>query len=218
LESQQWRRVMQAADCMTRPTADAIETSDRCELVAYIFPNTSAVRVVTEWTSYRRQGPTIDNMAHHEAGHIVLMEWLGLKSGLKATATPTQGRAHWPHGAFDSLPNVPADPSGVYAATAAAVYHAGLAAEIIFTGAPWYGPVFYPEQTDYQRADDMLCKAFGRHASGAHAYAQRTALAVLSNRWSRVKEIARHLAQLGCWQSEPMPSEPNLHTKDLVHV
>jgi hypothetical protein len=148
-------------------------------------------------------------MAHHEAGHIAIMEWLGL-NGLKAEATATSGQAHWPPGLFDSLPPAEPDPTGIYAAMAASVYHAGLMAELLHTGDAWRGPIFYPEQTDYLRADDMLTARFGRHASGAHAFAQRVALNLLSARWARVRAIAEHLVEHGIWQSDTTDPTPTL--------
>ncbi len=98
------------------------------------------------------------------------------------------------------------DPSGIWAATGAAVHHAGLMAELLHTGTPWHGPVFYLDQTDYLRADDMLVPTFGRHASGAHAFAQTVALNVLNDRWDRVQEIAAHLVEHGQWQFAPAGS------------
>jgi hypothetical protein len=196
-----------AADGSTRFAVDA-PLSGRCErITSYLahIPSAATLRRSMPWQSPPRSGPDLVLIAHHEAGHIVLMEWLGLTDGLTAEATPTAGLAHWPAGAFDALPAQTPDPTGVLVATAAAVYHAGLMAELMQAGTTWTGPIFYPAQTDYQRADEMLRGTFGRHASGAHAFAQRVALNVLASRWSRVQEIGSHLVNKGVWHSSPTP-------------
>lgn len=202
-----------AADHLARPAAEATDSS-RCERVtSYLahLPSAATLRKSMPWQSPPRSGPDLVLVAHHEAGHIVLMEWIGLTDGLTAEATPTAGLAHWPAGAFDALPAQTPDPTGVLAATAAAVYHAGLMAEMMQAGITWTSPIFYPAQTDYVRADDMLRSIFGRHASGAHAFAQKVALNVLASRWSRVQEIASHLVNKGVWHSSPTPSTQHPH-------
>ena len=206
-------RVGWAADHPTGFATDA-PLSSRCErITSYLahLPSAATLRRSMPWQSPPRSGPDLVLIAHHEAGHIVLMEWLGLTDGLTAEATPTAGLAHWPAGAFDALPAQTPDPTGVLAATAAAVYHAGLMAEMMQAGSTWAGPIFYPAQTDYQRADDMLGGTFGRHASGAHAFAQRVALSVLASRWSHVQEIAAHLVDKGVWHSNPTPLTQQPH-------
>lgn len=197
-------RVMRAADRMTRPAADATASS-RCELVTSFLPSTSTLRRSCAWQTYRRRGAHVERLAHHEAGHIALMEWLGL-TGLKAEVSSTSGLAHWPPGVFESLPPPEPDPTGIWRATAASVYHAGVMAEMLHEGAAWSGPIWYADQTDYLRADDMLFATFGRHASGAHAFAQKVALNVLADRWDRVQEVAAHLVVHGAWHSEPVTS------------
>lgn len=176
-------------------------SKSRCESVTSFLPGSNTLRHACEWQMPHRGGPCLVRLAHHEAGHVAVMEWLGLTE-IKAEATPVSGLTHWPLGVFESLPQPAPDPSGIYAATAAAVYHAGVIAELLQMGTTWRGPIFYPEQSDYAKADDMLRETFGRHASGAHAFAQKVALNVLIDRWERVLEVAAHLIEHGVWRSE----------------
>lgn len=127
-------------------------------------------------------------------------------NGIKATATETSGRAFFPE-TWPTLADCPPDNSGELAATAAAVFHAGVMAELLHSRHGWKGPIHYPKHKDYQQADDMLKPRFGRHASGAHSFAQSVALHVLSERWHRVQEVAQHLIEHGHWHSENQNSE-----------
>jgi hypothetical protein len=111
-----------------------------------------------------------------------------------------RGAAHWPAlESFAHLPAEPLDESGELGATAAAVFHAGVMAELLAFGLPWVGPIHYPLATDYTSANDMLRGRFGNHASGAHAFAQRVALHVLSGRWAEVVAVAAELEATGTW-------------------
>lgn len=184
----------------TRPTADAPVPPWRCESVTPCdYPRASTLRHCAPWTypSGALLGPSLERVAHHEAGHVVLLEWLGV-DGVVATATPTSGRCSFPL-KVDQLQEPGPDESGELCATAASSFHAGMAAELLFLGIPWAGPMFYPSQADYLHADDLLAPKFGRHASGAHAFAQRVALHVLSHRWERVREVANRLVLDGRW-------------------
>ncbi len=116
-------------------------------------PGLHTLRRASTWQTAHRHGPWKPRLAHHEAGHIVLMELLGMGAGLRAEIGEDRGAAHWPPGAFDSLAKPQPDPSGIWAATAASVHHAGLMAELLYAGTPWSGPIFYADQTDYLRAD-----------------------------------------------------------------
>ena len=128
-----------------------------------------------------------------------MFEWMGWPpSGITATATPTSGLTY--HGIkpgtyTDGQP----DESDEITAMAASVFHGGLMAELIFMDVAWTNPLFYPWAEDYQRANNMLQGGFGNHSSAGHAFAQRTALHILSVRWSRVKEIADVLVRCGSW-------------------
>lgn len=175
----------------------------RNELITSFLPSAATLRRCCTWQTMARLGPWRPRLAVHEAGHLALMEWLGLGVGLKAEITAAGGVAHWPPDTFKSLGEPEPDPSGIWSATAASVYHAGIVAELLHEGTTWCGPIHYPEQTDYLRADDMLKPTFGRHASGAHAFAQKVALNVLTDRWDRVQQIAAHLVEHGQWQFEP---------------
>ena len=170
------------------------------------YPSTATLRRVQPWQTRPKLPDLLRQAAVHEAGHIVLMQWVGLLPPA-ATITATSdgrvtGEAHWPaRETFAQLPDPGPDESGVLAATAAAVFHAGIAAELIESGAPWAGPIHYPDATDYQRAAEMLRPAFGCHASGAHAYARQVALHVLQLRWADVQVVAAELLRTGCWRA-----------------
>ena len=163
------------------------------------YPLVSTLRRAWQWqdTPSELHGPDLVRVAHHEAGHVVLLEWIGL-TGATATATPSSGRC--------IMPTVPAncpdpgdDPTGELAATAASVFHAGAMAELIYFGVKWTGPLYYPKQVDFQRADDMLMQRFGRLSSAGHGFAQRVALHALAEQWPRVQQIADTLVLHGAW-------------------
>lgn len=170
---------------------------NRCELVTLPYPTTRALRRAWQWQGSPPSPPDLERVSFHEAGHVVVMEWLGM-TGLSATATPTSGRANFPID-LHSLPDPDPDTKGELAATAASVFHAGMMAELLHAGINWTGPIYYPEQLDYINADNMLLEKFGRHSSAAHAFAQCVALHVLAGRWARVREIADVLIVRGVW-------------------
>ncbi|MEJ5896337.1 hypothetical protein WIT60_05705 [Aquabacterium sp. G14] len=134
---------------------------------------------------------------------MVLMRAFGLESPratIEANEKGWHGEAFFPGSeAFAKLDDPPLDHSGVIAATAASVFHAGVIAEMIDAGATWTGPILYAEASDFQRANDMLRPAFGNNASGAHAFAQQVALHILSTAWSEVEAIAEELMRGGEW-------------------
>ena len=167
------------------------------------YPSPTSLRRSVAWQPRPRPAGVRRAIAVHEAGHCVLMGWIGLespKATIEVDDAGARGAAHWPsRHFFAQLPERPPDEDGMLAATAAAVYHAGLVAEMLDAGTPWTGPVHYSAETDYLRADDMLRERFGRHASGAHAYAQQVAMHVLSGHWRQVEAIAQQLEREGHW-------------------
>lgn len=163
------------------------------------YPEASSLRRAQAWQEPPYSGPSLERVAFHESSHVVLLEYLNL-DGLKATATPSSGRAFFPE-TWPVLADTPPDPTGQLAATAAAVFHAGVIGELIHSGQAWKGPIHYGRHTDYQAAETMLAPRFGRHSSAGHAFAQRVALHVLSERWHRVQEVAEHLVKHGNWKS-----------------
>lgn len=184
----------------TRPTADAQVPPGRCESVTqYEYPKASTLRRCWSWIypSGALLGPSLERVAHHEAGHVVLLEWLGMSP--EATATATSGFCSFPLNFADMADPSP-DESGELTATAASSFHAGFAAELLFLDIPWTGTMFYPNQPDFQSAEQMLAPKFGSLASGAHAFAQRVALHVLVGRWHRVREVADCLVRCGQWK------------------
>ncbi|UCV00319.1 hypothetical protein [Acidovorax radicis] len=175
-----------------------MEFITRGESVTFFhFPHAASLRRVWSWQKYPYAEPSLERMAYHEAGHVVLLEWLGLDSP-RAVATTTDGLTQLPaHGEVVAPP----DPTGELAAVAAAMFHAGIAAELIHFGMHWHGPI-YLLHDDHKRAEALLRAVFGAHSSGAHAFAQRVALHVLSQRWGRVQEIAAVLADKGEWSAQ----------------
>ena len=179
----------------TRSTADAA-FSGRGELVtSFDYPCASILRRVWSWQNFTSSGHGLECMAHHEAGHVVLLEWLGLESP-RAVATAVDGLTYLPENR--TPPAMPADSTGELTAMAAAMFHAGTMAELLHAGTPWRGPI-HRLQDDHQRAESLLSEVFGAHSSGAHAFAQRVALHVLSSRWTRVQEVAAQLVATGVW-------------------
>lgn len=152
------------------------------------------------WHEHPFKGENLQRVAFHEAGHVVLFEWLGA-TDIEARATASAGLTHVPQ-LQTPVQNV-AEPSGeqlpILACTAAAAYHAGTCAELLAAGERWNGPVFRPHQLDHRLAEMMLAPVFGAHASCAHGYAQRLALHVLSHSWPRVCEVAQILTRGGTY-------------------
>lgn len=166
------------------------------------YPGAASLRRCWPWQPRGHAGADLERVAYHEAGHVVLMEWLGLED-VRAEATATGGEAHMPPGFWETPRDDPSpDDSGILAATAAAVFHAGVVAEQIMAGRPWCGPIYYPEQNDFKAAEAMLQPKFGRHSSAGHGYAQRVARHVLELHWKRVQEIATSLVERGEWSAK----------------
>lgn len=145
------------------------------------------------------RGPSLERVAHHEAGHVLLMEWCGL-TPTKASATDRAGLAEW------DLSEIEADAPADYdrplaAAQAAAVLHAGVVAELIHAGLPWRGVLYRPRSQDWKLAAQLLAPHFGAGLAG-HGFSQRTAHAVLTHHWPRVQEIAAELIERGTWRPE----------------
>ena len=182
----------------TRPMADAIH-SGRCESVnPFEYPRPAVLKRAWGWQGHHlAHGPNLGRMAFHEAGHVVLLEWLGI-GAVAATATHSEGLTHLPDVPSES-PAAP-DPTGEATAAAAAVFHAGTVAELLHAGARWAGPIFRPVTDDHRKAEALLSPVFGCHSSGAHAYAQLVAVHVLAGRWKRVTQIAHCLIERGEWK------------------
>ena len=182
----------------TRPMADATHSS-RCESVnPFDYPRPAVLKRAWGWQGHHlAHGPDLGRVAFHEAGHIVLLEWLGIGAA-SATATPSGGLTHLPAMPTEA-PAVP-DPTGELTAAGAAVFHAGVMAELLHAGVEWVGPIFRPSTDDHQRAEAFLSPVFGCHSSGAHAYAQLVARHVLFERWQRVTQIAQSLIESGEWR------------------
>jgi hypothetical protein len=175
-------------------------------VIAVKKPLVSSLRRGRIWASpWSGRLANIENISYHEAGHVVFFEYLDC-GNISAEVSPTGGIARL----LDIKPGGarPHDPDGSVAATVAAAFHAGLMAEILLNGVLWTGPIFYLRDKDYLDADFALLEVFGRHASGAHAFAQQLALHVLSLRWQRVQEVADTLISCGKFQSWTGDEEP----------
>lgn len=171
----------------------------RRESITYSWPEQDALRRAQPWMKVPGvfRIPDLERVAYHEAGHVVMLRWIGLESP-RATACATGGLALLPTVLPDTPPQGP-DETGEVTACAASIFHAGIAAELLHQGIRWTGPMFYPDQVDYQEANRILRPAFGNHASCGHAFAQRIALHVLQSRWDEVESIARVLIERGEW-------------------
>lgn len=137
-------------------------------------------------------------VAHHEAGHAVMCEHYGIKP-LWARIDAAGGEMDFDRtGAAENE----RDPDGLVALAAASIHHAGLAAELLLNGIdPGRVLVLRTSAGDTERAAAVLHERFP-HCSGAHWFAQRKALHVLSIRWERVTEIAAHLLEHGTWSPD----------------
>jgi hypothetical protein len=196
--------------CETRPDADALTVGAQrpghlsLTMPSYPYPGAAILRRAQPWQVRPSLPDPVRQVAVHEAGHIILMQWVGLmppEATISIRGDRVSGEAHWPAlETFAQLPDPGQDETGVLAATAAAVFHAGVMAEVLESGAPWSGPIHYAYATDYQRADAMLRPSFGSHASGAHAFAQRVALHVLQAQWGEVETVAGELIHSGRWR------------------
>jgi hypothetical protein len=142
-------------------------------------------------------GPSLERIAHHEAGHIVMMEWLGVLPA-EATATESTGAARFDPEQFDQDEHPTDYDRPLAAAQAASMFHAGIVAELIHAGLPWRGVTIRMQSQDWRHAHRILAPHFGHGLSG-HGFSQRTALAVLTHRWARVQEIANQITTSGRW-------------------
>lgn len=157
------------------------------------------------------RGPSLARTAHHEAGHIVLMEWCGL-TPTGASATECEGLAEWDLSEIGADDEQVAHDRPLAAAQAAAVFHAGIVAELIHAGLPWTGVLIRARSQDWETACLLLAPHFGGGLAG-HGFSQRTAHAVLSHHWPRVQQIAAELIERGTWRparcaklNVPLPS------------
>lgn len=172
-------------------------------VIAIPYPPARSSRYAAPWLfgrPYHLQGPSIVRVAHHEAGHVVYMEWLGL-DGLTAEARPESGSALFKLPAASRDTPTPQDVGGLLSAEAAALYQAGWAAELLWSRTPATGPLHQPDAVDYKMADQMLRPAFGFHSSAGHWYSLRIALHVLSHKWQRVQFVAETLERTGRWNA-----------------
>lgn len=145
------------------------------------------------------RGPSLERTAHHEAGHCILMQWAGLEP-THAVANAHQGSAHWtPWNPADEVIEPAEHDRPLAAAYLAAVYHAGIVAELLHAGLTWRGVLYRPRSQDWQIAAQFLAPHFPGGLAG-HSFAQRTALAVLTSRWADVQKIAAELIEHGEWK------------------
>lgn len=155
------------------------------------------------WQSCPKHPDPMRRIAVHEAGHVVVMRAFGLESPsatIEANEQGWHGEAHFPDRPALNHPGAtPTEQAAAVAPIAAAMFHAGVIAEMIDSATPWSGPIYYPSASDFQMANEMLRPAFGNLASGAHAFAQRVALHLLAAAWAEVEAIADELLRTGTW-------------------
>ncbi|HAF53883.1 MAG TPA: hypothetical protein DCL01_01365 [Thauera sp.] len=146
------------------------------------------------------KGASLERTAHHEAAHIVMMEWCGL-TPTQATASAGRGSAEFDTTELDADEPAADHDGPLAAAQIAAIYHAGILAELIYTGHRWQGVTIRMASQDWKMARTILAPHFGAGLA-RHGFAQRTALAVLTKQWPRVQEIAAHLIEHGTWSPD----------------
>jgi hypothetical protein len=163
------------------------------------FPNATELRRVWSLAAMPDglRGPSLERIAHHEAGHVVLMEWAGVIP-TEATATERQGIARFDAAQFEDETDSTGYDRPLAAAQAAAMFHAGIVAELIYTGTAWRGITVRERSDDWLKARQILAPHFG-HGLAGHGYSQRVALAVLTRDWPRVQQIATRLIEAGTW-------------------
>ena len=144
------------------------------------------------------RSPSLARTAHHEAGHIAVMEWCGL-TPTGASATEREGLAEWDLSEIEPDDDHVAHDRPLAAAQAAAVMHAGIIAELIHAGLPWCGVLIRERSQDWKTACLLLAPHFGAGLAG-HGFSQRTAHAVLTHHWPRVQHIAAELIERGTWR------------------
>ncbi|MBS0372541.1 MAG: hypothetical protein JSS57_25475 [Proteobacteria bacterium] len=165
----------------------------------YPFPRENELSRVFAWNPLPEaiKAHTLAGTAYHEAGHVVFLEWVGMPVQ-KATATASGGGRTL----FETPPIETADQAEstpIHLAGVAALFHAGICAELIHAGVAWDG-IVRRDDPDWKMANEILFPIFGLRSSG-HGYAQRLALAVLSSRWKRVIEVAQEMIERGCWNA-----------------
>lgn len=165
-------------------------------------PDPSDLRRVWAWQPCPWGGGPADMqaIAWHEAGHAVYAHWIGI--GMRRVELREGGGNCYAVALDFSATVQPEDAAGEIRATAAGLFHAGLAAELLHAGLPWRGPVARPLQSDHERAELMLAPGFGVRTVAGHAYAQLQAMHALSAHWRDVCSIAQTLLQSGEWTPE----------------
>ena len=148
------------------------------------------------------------SIAHHEAGHVVLMEWCGIPVRNASVDQRGNGVANMATlEADDSNPD-PSYNRPRALAHIAAVYHAGIMAEMLYLDLPWRGITARLSSTDWESASFFLRQFSGGGLAG-HGFAQLTARAVLSRNWGRVEAISTVLLENGVWSPDPDQDRPD---------
>ncbi|GAA4000755.1 hypothetical protein GCM10022279_25750 [Comamonas faecalis] len=167
-------------------------------------PDLTDLRRVWAWKPCPWGGGPADRLAvaWHEAGHAVYARWIGWD--MRRVELHADGGDCFPEPIDPEVTHQLEDEDGEIRATAAGLFHAGLAAELLRAKLPWRGPIARPRQTDHHRAETMLAPGFGANTLPGHAYAQLQALHALSAHWDEVAAIAAILQRDGVWSPQAM--------------
>lgn len=129
------------------------------------------------------------------------MEWCGIPVKT-ADASDSGGVVHIDLAEVSAEVPIDADVDRPLAAAhLAACWHAGIVAELIHVGHRWQGVTVRTSSSDWRAARAILAPHFGTGLAG-HGFSQLTALAVLTQHWPRVQQIAAHLIEHGTWRPE----------------
>lgn len=153
-------------------------------------------------------GNAREAIAHHEAGHAVLMLALGI-TGIRARLFDDGSRGEVipqpPATPLEPLPRLPLAIEQANAIWCAAVFHAGVEAELLAGGFNAPPGTEWRDRTtsDFVRADAALGDLFFR--GRPHGFAKATARAVLSRNRESLDTIARRLIDAGEWRPGNTP-------------
>lgn len=159
-------------------------------------------------------------IAHHEAGHAALMLALGVSDIHARLIDEGRGEVLPPAPVLplEAPPRLPLAIEQANAIWCAAVFHAGVEAELLAGGFHAPPGTEWRDRTtsDFVRAADALGKLFWR--GPPHGFAKATARAVLSCNREAVERIARCLIDAGEWHPGDTPDIAVMLGEDAATV